>query len=91
MSERNGRKISFEMKKKYILVCLVVLCGLTMFIASCSKDEESKSCTCTESDGEGYSASKVIDPASFGASNCSDLALKIRIAEGSGDFSYSCN
>jgi hypothetical protein len=90
MSKRNGRKAKFSMKTKFILVCLVILCGFAAFLISCSKDDEgSQSCTCMESDGAGYSASRVVTPSSFGAANCQDLELKLSVAS-SGDFDYSC-
>jgi hypothetical protein len=91
---RNGRKAKITMKKKILLASVIATCCLGAFLMSCSKDEDNsskkKSCTCTESDGEGYSASREIDPASFGATSCADLELKLRVAAPDQDFSYSC-
>ncbi|MDR1592175.1 MAG: hypothetical protein LBS16_04745 [Prevotellaceae bacterium] len=78
------------MKTKFILVSLTAIIGLVVFLVSCSKDDEMKSCNCTEHDGYGYSATRVVAPASFGASNCSDLELKLKTASG-GEFYYTCN
>ncbi len=75
--------------KKCFFISAVALLAFSSFLVSCSEDDEpSTSCTCTESDGYGYSESQKLDPSSFGATNCSDLAIKLRMANG--DFWYNC-
>lgn len=76
------------MKKRLIFVSLAALVTLGAFLSSCDKDE-SASCTCTETDYMGYSATQTLDPASFGATNCSDLTIKLRM-QADGEFDYSC-
>ncbi len=81
--------------KKYIFISAVALFAFSSFLVSCSEDEDpssstSKMCTCTETDYDGYyEESQKLDPASFGATNCSDLAVKLRMAS-DGDFWYDC-
>jgi len=77
------------MKKRLIFISLTGLCTLCAFLASCDKDEPS-ACSCTETDYMGYSATQTLDPASFGATNCSDLEIKLRM-QADGEFDYSCN
>lgn len=57
------------------MIVAIIICIISVFaIASCSK-----SCNCTEYDYyDRYSASRDIDPASYGARNCSDLELKLQ-------------
>lgn len=72
-----------------MLVGLIATFGLTVFIASC-KDHSNDSSSCLCSNGE---MSRTIDPSSYGASNCSDLELKLETAaaQTSGeDMEYSC-
>lgn len=74
--------------KKYILILGLSLFSFSSFLISCSDDNDM--CTCTESDYESnYTATKELDPSSFGATNCSDLAIKLRVATGE-DFDYNC-
>lgn len=82
------RSITFKlMKKKFFLVGAVALTGISIFLISCSKEM----CSCTETDYEGYSATRELDPASYGATNCSDLEIKLRMQAGNdSDFSYTC-
>jgi hypothetical protein len=65
------------MKKKIVLVGVIAAMGLGAFFVSCEKEEESKSCSCSEN---GSSARRTIDPSSYGVSNCSDLELKLKVA-----------
>ena len=74
--------------KKIIFTGVAAIFELGVFFA-CGKDEESKKCTCTES-GDGYSATRELDPASYGATNCSDLEIKLRMQSGDSDYDYSC-
>jgi hypothetical protein len=84
-------KLKLVMKKKFLIVGLVSVCCLGAFLVSCDKDEPSQKCTCTEQDGAGYSESQELDPASYGATNCSDLAVKLKMAAGvDSDYYYSC-
>lgn len=76
-------------KNKILLVTLSMVFSISSFLISCSKDDDEKSCYCTETDYEGYSASQTVNPASFGAANCSDLVVKLRMAS-NGEFDYSC-
>lgn len=77
------------MKKRIFLACAVTMACLTMFLISCNK--EGDTCTCTETDYEGYSATRELDPASYGATNCSDLEIKLRMQAGSySEFDYTC-
>lgn len=78
------------MKKRLIFIALLFFGTLSASLVSCDKDDESKSCTCTETDYQGYSATQTLDPASFGATNCSDLTIKLRM-QSDGEFDYSCN
>ena len=67
------------MKKRIITVMAVMLSAVCVFCAvSCEKEESS--CVCTEYDDKGYNyGSTTINPDSYGAKNCSDLATKLRI------------
>jgi hypothetical protein len=83
-------KLKSKMKKRIFIVGLVALIGLSVFFISC-KEEESKKCSCTETDYSGYSATRELDPASYGATNCSDLEVKLRMQAGSNsDYDYTC-
>ena len=74
------------MKKRIITVIAVMLSAVCVFcVVSC--ENEDTMCTCTET-GSGYSATQQVDPSSFGAKNCADLAVKLRMA--SSDFDYNC-
>lgn len=66
------------MKKRIITVMAVMLSAVCVFCAvSCEKEEPS--CVCTEyANGYNY-GSAIINPDSYGAKNCSDLATKLRI------------
>lgn len=74
-----------------MMIAVSTVCVCTM--SSCSDDDDdTKFCTCTESDPQaGYSASQQIDPKSFGATNCSDLQVKLRMSNGDPDMEYSCH
>ena len=76
--------------KKYLLVGVISILSLGAFLASCSKDDDDnkKMCTCTESDGDGYSATKSVDPATFSVSSCAELQSKLN--DFVDDFYYSC-
>jgi hypothetical protein len=76
--------------KKFLLVGSIAVFGLVAFLVSCSKDDDEKSCSCTESDGYGYNATRNVTPSSLGASNCSDLELKLQ-KESDGEYYYSCH
>ena len=68
--------------KKYIFISAVALFAFSSFLVSCSEEEETKMCTCIEYDyyyGDSYT--KQLDPESFGAKNCSDLAIKLRMQQ----------
>lgn len=76
------------MKKQYLLVSMIAVFSLGSFFVSCSDDDDdSKSCTCTEV-GDGQSYSGTLDPASYGATNCTDLARILNMQ--SDDYYYSC-
>lgn len=74
------------MKKKAFLIVAMAIIGFGVFVMSCTKT----TCTCTETDYAGYTATRELDPASFGATNCSDLTVKLRM-ESNGEFDYYCN
>lgn len=79
--------------KKTFLILAVLAVSATAALTSCSEDEEIKKtmCTCIEEDDYGYKEQSKLDPASFGATNCSDLAIKLRMAGGyDSEFYYSC-
>lgn len=79
------------MKKKILFIAVVAVSVLVAFLTSCSK-EENKMCTCSEESTDyydDYSATQELDPASFGATNCSDLAVKLNM-NSSDDFYYDC-
>ena len=61
---------------KKVIIFTVALFGLMLF-SQCSK---SSSCKCEEYDATDgyYYGSKVMDPESWGAKNCSDLEVKLR-------------
>lgn len=74
------------MKKRILTVGVIAALALVSFLASCKKEE---SCMCNETDYEGYNATRKIDPSSFGASNCADLQIKLKIQAG-GEYDYNC-
>ena len=82
--------------KKYIFILGLSLFSFSSFLISCSDDDDddktTKMCTCIETDDySDYSATRQLDPASYGATNCSDLAVKLRMAAGEdSDFWYDC-
>ena len=72
------------------LICLAgVLCCLLLALPSCSKDSK---CHCNEYDADDgrLVGSGTMNASSFGAANCSDLELKLKMASG-GDFYYQCS
>ena len=76
-----------KMKKFYLLVSLS-FCTL-LVLPSCSKDSK---CHCNEYDADNgrLVGSGTMNASSFGAANCSDLELKLKMASG-GDFYYQCS
>jgi hypothetical protein len=84
-----------KMKKKFFLVGIIAIMSLGALV-SCSDDDNggsAKSCNCTEySDGENV-GSNTINPSSFGAANCSDLAIKLRAEALKSGYNnnFSCN
>lgn len=77
--------------KKKLLSLTVLLMGLAGVLASCSKDDDDKVCTCTEYDrytGESYQVS--MPPSNYGVSTCSQLAKELNKYQSDPDFSYSC-
>ncbi len=76
-------------KLKSLFVLAVAVIGFSAFVVSCGKDDEKSTCMCTETDYEGYSASREVSPASFGAANCSDLELKLKEVSNF-EFGYTC-
>lgn len=81
------KKINFFMMA--MMIAVSTICVFTM--SSCSDDDDdNKTCTCTET-GAGYSASRQLDPKSYGVTNCSDLEVKLRIAAASvNEYNYNC-
>lgn len=72
-----------------LFTAFIALGFLTIFIiSSCEKSNES--CTCTETLDDGTQYKETIAPSSFGASNCSDLALKLRMESPVSDAWYEC-
>lgn len=61
---------------KKVIILAAALFSL-MLLSQCNK---SSSCKCDEYDATDnyYYGSRVVDPASWGAANCSDLELKLR-------------
>lgn len=86
------------MKKHFFAVMMIAISAAGLFaVSSCSKDDDddnnkgNSSCTCTEENDSGYKASRKLDPKSYGATNCSDLEVKLRMQAGyDSDFYYSC-
>lgn len=79
------------MKKQILAALLISISTACVFFTSC-KDDDEKSCSCTEFDTEtGYSASQTLDPSSYGATNCSDLAVKLNMQMYNSEYYYSCN
>ena len=77
--------------KKTFLTFAVLLAVTAMFVTSCSEDdEESKKCVCTEYEYSGKGESETLDPASWGATNCKDLAIKLNMQMYDSDFYYEC-
>jgi hypothetical protein len=79
--------------KKLILVAAIAVLALGAFLVSCDKDKDT-SCNCIEIDEEGDRVgSKSLNPASYGAANCSDLETKLRTAAlgGGYDSVFSCS
>ena len=67
----------------------LVLCGCAICLSSCNNDED-ESCSCTKYE-DGYRAqSREITPSSFGAKNCSDLAIKMEVYADYG-VTYTCH
>lgn len=77
------------MKKfSFIIAAMMVSMSTICVFTSCSEDDD---CTCKEV-GQGYSSTRTLDPKSYGATNCSDLEIKLRMAAGyDSDFDYYCN
>lgn len=71
------------------MVIATAIGAFCMFaLSSCGNIDSS--CMCTEYDPDSsYSASREVSPQSFGATNCSDLELKLKSASGF-EFEYSC-
>lgn len=66
--------------------------GVATFLSSCKKEsKESKeiTCTCTESDGYGYSATQTVKPADYGIGSCAALEDYFIMMNGE-EFYYSC-
>ncbi|MBQ2808074.1 MAG: hypothetical protein IJF06_03105 [Bacteroidaceae bacterium] len=80
--------------KKTFLTFAVLLAATAMFVTSCSEDDEeeatSKKCVCTEYEYSGKGESETLDPASWGATNCKDLAIKLNMQMYDSDFYYEC-
>ncbi|MBR3907210.1 MAG: hypothetical protein IKJ61_03820 [Bacteroidaceae bacterium] len=79
--------------KKTFLTFAVLLAATAMFVTSCSKDDEeeaSKTCVCTEYEYSGKGESETLDPASWGATNCKDLAIKLNMQMYDSEFYYEC-
>ena len=77
------------MKKRFLLVGIVAILGLGVFAVSCSKDDDKKeeiSCTCWED--ETPKDTQKINPESFGAKNCSDLAMKLNMSTDADDMTW---
>lgn len=62
--------------------------GVATFLSSCKKESKEITCTCTESDGYGYSATKTVKPADYGIGSCA--ALEDYFIMNSEEFYYSC-
>lgn len=76
------------MKKRILFIAVVAVSVFVAFLTSCSKED--KMCSCTEeSYYDSYRATQSLDPESFGATNCSDLAIKLNMSA-SGEYYYSC-
>lgn len=81
------RLITIIMKKiKFFFVGTVALIGAITFFSSCNEEENDESCVCHSSHG----LTRVINPSSFGARNCSDLEIVME-AQASDGITYSCN
>ena len=79
-------------KSNFFTVAMMIAVSTTCILTttSCSDDDDI-TCTCTES-GYGYSESRKLDPKSYGATNCSDLEIKLRMSAGyDSDFDYNCH
>ena len=67
--------------------------GFVAFLSSCKKDKETTketTCTCTESDDYGYSATGTYKPADYGMGSCAALEDYFIMNMGSEGFYYSC-
>lgn len=68
--------------------------GVATFLSSCKKESKEITkeitCTCTESDGEGYSATDTFKPADYGLGSCAALEDHFTMNMGSEGFYYSC-
>lgn len=69
------------MKKRFMFSLGLVLVTSCLSLSACSDDDDDPkktTCTCTERDPDdpSYSETREIDPATFGESNCADLADK---------------
>ena len=75
----------------------VLLAATAMFVTSCSEDDEegagaSKTCVCVEydSDNDRQVGSSMLDPASWGATNCPDLGIKLSMQNYDKGLYYEC-
>lgn len=73
-------------KVKFLLVGTIAIFGMAAFLVSCDKGDSDSTCVCRSSHG----LTRTIDPASFGASNCSDLEIVME-AQASDGITYSCS
>ncbi len=83
-----------KIMKKSILAFAVLAASFPIFLTSCDKDDDDSGvmCTCIEEydDGKNWEKNQaVLDATSFGATNCYDLAIKLRLATQS-DYYYDC-
>lgn len=75
--------------RKFILpLCAIALSTCAICMTACGDDESS--CECIETDYDGYSATRTLDPKSYGATNCSDLEVKLKMAS-YGEYDYNCH
>ena len=81
--------------KKTFLTFAVLLAATAMFVTSCSEDDEAdapKTCVCAEYDldNDKQVGSSMLDPASWGATNCPDLGIKLSMQNYDKGFYYEC-
>lgn len=81
------------MKKRILLLSVLMALGVATFLSSCKKEDSDSggkeiTCTCTESDGYGYSATETVKPADYGIGSCA--ALEDYFIMNSEGFYYSC-